>query len=176
MAAATITELLDAIEGIIKTFDNKARVYKSHILGVEEGGSADAFRSDLDNRRIRAYVIYLNRNVPRLPGGERTSYTLAHAMKAYRLDCNFSFVIKRYLGYATGTNDVNSSIEAAQAYMDLMVAIAKKPKLGLDQTAIDSHTNLQLIQDRGVIGANDDGAHLLYMQLDVLVYNTIQPA
>lgn len=175
MATATLDQILDAIEQSIEAVDAGAKIFKSHILGYEDGGNIDVFREEAEPRRIRGYVIFLNRNTPKLPGGDKTSYVLAHAKKPYRLDCNYQIIIKHYRGYDLGTNDANSTISASNAYINLMIDLAKKPKLGFAEDGIHSHGNLQLVQDRSVSPANEDGVHLLYMQLDVLAYQHITP-
>lgn len=174
--AATYKQILEAIETIVKATDTKALTITSHLLGIEEGGSLDAYRSEADENKIHAWIMFRSKNIPRYPdNGAKPSYYAPHAAKPFRLDNSMSFLLKLYLSTETGSATDNSTLDAHALYDALRVAIAKKPKLGLAEDAIHSHGQLQLIQDRGVLPANDDGVHLLYCQLDVLVYETITP-
>lgn len=168
-ADLTSGDILAAITPIVTAAAPKALIIPRPLFGLENDEAdvtPDLFRSDLDAGRIHVWMFWRGPIVTdRVPKG--VDFTVGHAARAYRYDKTWTYNFRFYLSYATGNDADNSKAEFDNEIDAVVDALAIHPKLGLDNTNLRQHDDLQFTQAAVVRQLNDLYVHVGFGRLDV---------
>jgi hypothetical protein len=163
-------DVLTAINGILAEADSPGKIVPLELLGIEDGDSPDLFRSDDDGGLVHAWQVF--RGAAGIKRQGDVAYVLEHANRTRRADKTWSYTIKLYYEYATGSTASNSRKRVDSLIDTVQKAFFKRPKLGLANENLRQHNDLQFGSIK-VIPAGDLKIHLAVGRLDVVVWESI---
>jgi len=168
----THDQVLDAIVAELAALDPKGLIISQPILGIEDGDSPDLYRSDKDEKRVHAWVVYQTKALVKRVGD--VDYTLAGSVRIRRADRTWAFLMKLYYQMQTGSAASNSQRQLMTIINTVQNGFFKKPKLGIQNENLRQHNDVQFEAIRP-IPAGDLKLHLATGRLDVIVWESIAP-
>lgn len=168
----TPDDVLNAIVAELAVLDPTALIIPQPILGIEDGEQPDVYRSEKDENKVHAWVVYQSRMLVKRVGD--VGYTLDHAQRTRRADKTWSFLMKLYYQMGSGNAAANSQRQALALLNTVQNGFFKKPKLGIQNENLRQHNDVQFDPVR-VIPAGATKLHLAIGRLDVIVWESIAP-
>lgn len=170
VALSTVTSLLT---GLIQTAAPGALVIPREIMGIDtdEGLNLDLLRPT-PGAAIRAWLFWAVTET--MKRGETVAYPTEHARRARRYDKTWTFAVRHFYEYQTGSNATNNYLAAFAEREAVTDALALEPKLGSDNPNLRQHNDLQWpsLKTRFY---GERLVHVAQGRIDVIVWKSIGP-